>query len=360
MSIHNASPLSSTAYSGRSVRVDYLRGAFAIFVALGHLYDMARLNSDATGWLDVPRSLFGTNWVIGFVVISGFLIESSVEGMMKRGEGVARYVKARATRIAPLYYLGFAAALIVEYAGAVLFNPGTRPAYWLPGNWDTILGQLLLIQNVFIGLGTFGSFAATSTVAFEVWYYCLWTIRIRYFREQNLPLVFLGVVLLWPQLIATDWVLTNDVCLFWGYWLIGAYTWHYRYALLNQPIIRMMTRFGYLWIMIFMSCYLVVPATVLADYYWLLALLFALLLLKEEQPNPGVRNRRVAALLGDASYPIFIMHGPAGIFTAWALNASAVEDFYLRYGSLLCVTAAVSLMTVFLLERPLMRWRRQA
>lgn len=48
---------------------------------------MARLNSDATGWLDVPRSLLGTNWVIGFVVISGFLIESSVESMIVREGG---------------------------------------------------------------------------------------------------------------------------------------------------------------------------------------------------------------------------------------------------------------------------------
>lgn len=87
MTVHPAVPLSSTAYGGRSVKVDCLRGIFAIFVALGHLYDMARLNSDATGWLDVPRSLFGTNWVIGFVVISGFLIESSVESMIKRGGG---------------------------------------------------------------------------------------------------------------------------------------------------------------------------------------------------------------------------------------------------------------------------------
>ena len=361
MTEHPAVPLSSTAYGGRSVKVDCLRGIFAIFVALGHLYDMARLNSDATGWLDVPRSLFGTNWVIGFVVISGFLIESSVESMIKRGGGVARYVKARATRIAPLYYVGLASALAVEWLGGTLFGPDARPAYWLPGDWIAVLGQLLLFQNVLIGLGTFGAFAATSTVAFEVQYYWLWAIRIRFFRNRALPIIVLVLVfLVTPLLTRSHWVLTNDVCLFWGYWLIGAYAYHYRDVLLRQPIIRMMAQIGYLWVMLFMACYLFIPAPVLAKKYWLLSLLFALWLLKEARTDPSASRRRFAALLGDASYPVFIMHGPVGILTAWALNAWAVEDFYLRYVSLLGATAAVSLMIVFLLERPLMRWRRQA
>lgn len=361
MSIHDVAPLSSTAYSGRSVKVDYLRGIFAILVALGHLYDMARLNSDATGWLDMPRSLFGTNWVIGFVVISGFLIESSVESMMKRGGDVASYLKARATRIAPLYYVGFVSALMVEYLGATLFSHEARPAYWLPSDWTTVLAQLLLVQNVLIGLGTFGAFAATSTVAFEVWYYLLWTIRIRFFRTRALPFIVLVLVLLLtPLLGGSHWILSKDVGLFLGYWLIGAYAWHYRHALLRQPAIRVMARYGQVWVLIFMACYLLVPATVLAKFYWLLSLLFALWLLKEEPPNPTVPNRRFAALLGDASYPVFIMHGPAGILMAWVLNAWAVESFYLRYAILLFVTAAVSLTIVFLLERPLMKWRRQA
>lgn len=259
-----------------------------------------------------------------------------------------------------MYYVGFTAALAVEWFGATVFAPGTRPAYWLPGDWATVLGQLLLVQNVLIGLGTFGAFAATSTVAFEVWYYWLWAIRIRFFRNRALPIVVLVLVLLvTPLLVRFQWLLTNDVCLFWGYWLIGAYAYHYRDALLRKPVIRVMARYGYLWVMLFMACYLFVPAPILANKYWLLSFLFALWLLKEERPIPGTINRRFAALLGDASYPVFIMHGPVGILMAWTLNAWAVEDFYFRYASLLVATAAVSLMIVFLLERPLMRWRRQ-
>ncbi|KAA3652426.1 MAG: acyltransferase [Proteobacteria bacterium] len=356
----HAVPLSSSVYSGRSVKVDYLRGLFAIFVALGHLYDMARLNSNASGWLDVPRTLFGTNWVIGFVVISGFLIEASVESMMKRGGGVARYVKARATRIAPLYYVGLAAALSTEWLGNLAFGVDARPAYWLPGGSHAVIGQLFLLQNVIHGVGTFGAFAATSTVAFEVWYYWLWALRIKFFKQRALPLLLLAaVLLLTPKAVRLQSSLTADFCLFWGYWLIGSYAFHYREALMSSKGVRLLARHSYLLLGLFMASYLIFPAPVLAKKYWLLAFLFALCLLKEERPDPSPSSRRFATLLGDASYPVFIMHGPAGILAAWGLDAWVVNDFYLRYAALLGVTAAVSLIVVFILERPLMKWRRR-
>ena len=349
-------PLSSTAYSSKSLKIDYLRGLFAIFVAVGHLYDMARLNSNASGWLDVPRSLFGTNWVIGFVVISGFLIESSVEGMLRRGVGVAWYVKARVTRIAPLYYFGLAAALSVEWLGTLAFGLNARPAYWQPGAPHVIVGQLLMLQNVLIGVGTFGAFAATSTVAFEVWYYCLWAIRIKLLRRHSLPLFLLVAVLVVTRKI--EWKLTSDFCQFWGYWLIGAYAFHYRQVLTSLRVVRSLGRCSYVLVALFMSSYLFFPAPVVAGKYWLLAVLFALCLLKEESSAPSPLSRSAGGLLGDASYPVFIWHGPVGILTAWALNAFGAQDFYVRYATLLGATAVVSLILVFTFERPLMKWRR--
>lgn len=273
----------------------------------------------------MPRSLFGTNWVIGLVVISGFLIEGSVESLLRRGAGVARYAKARATRIAPLYYFGLISALAVEWLGSRAFGLDVRPAYWTPDAPQAFIGQMLMVQNELIGIGTFGAFAATSTVAFEVWYYCIWAVRIKLLRHRKLPLLLLLAAGLLVMHFPT-WKLTSDFCLFWGYWLIGAYAFYYRSALMSSSTARLMAKYS----------------------YWLLALLFALCLLKEERPDPSPLRRRIGGLLGDAGNPTFIMHGPVGILAALGLNALEVNDFYVRYATLLGASVAIFLILFFL------------
>ena len=92
--------------------IDLMRGLFAFLVALGHLFDVAQVNTGYSGVLTIIRPCFGFQWVVGFFVLSGFCIESSV--LQARDKSVRHYAVLRFSRLAPAYYTVLFFALAVE------------------------------------------------------------------------------------------------------------------------------------------------------------------------------------------------------------------------------------------------------
>lgn len=346
---------------GKSHQINFLRGLFAIFVAFGHLYDIAKTNSDFHFlFMENFRPYLGTNWVIGFVVISGFLIENSVSNLIRKGGDVKKYAISRFTRIAPLYYVGLIIAIAIEIFGNY-FLPELRTTYWTNTSMQAVLGQVLFLQGVNPGFSAYASFAATSTVAFEVWYYAIWALRIKFLRASSLSILFLVFILLYNYFVGVKLfrpILTRDFFSFWTYWLLGAYAFHYQDKLLAMKPVRFLADHSYYLLVAIFLPYSFIPADRISPYYFYFAVVFALILLKDESKGKW-KNVNLTNFLGDLSYPLFLIHGPVGILSAWILNYYSVTDFITRYIVMLVGSFIVSTILTFYFERPLMQWRKK-
>ena len=75
-------------------------------------------------------------------------------------------------------------------------------------------------------------------------------------------------------------------------------------------------------------------------------------------PDPA--PRKIDFWLGEMSYPLFLMHGPAIIGLQFALNAAGIRLTFAANLALLLAAAFVAAMVmVTLVERPVMAWRRR-
>ena len=276
-----------------------MRGLFAFFVALGHLFDIAQLNTGYGGVLALVRPCFGFQWVVGFFVLSGFCIESSVQHA--RDKSVRHYAVLRLSRLAPAYFAILALALAVEVA--ILGSP-FRPPIWQNVSTVNFVGQVLVLQgSILFGLLAFGCYASTWTITYEAVYYALWALRVRYFRHTSaLPL------------------------------LVGG-------ALIAYASARL---FAY------------IPGA-----RGLIPIMFAIALLA---PYPALMNAnwaRWSVHAGHISYPLFLIHGVIGIGLGTMFNYIGGISFAVQFALLLAGSLAAAWAVVVLLERPLLLYRKQ-
>lgn len=87
------------------------------------------------GWLGVHL----------FFVISGYCISASVYRTCKKGEiSPAQFLRSRAERLLPVYWLAFLLSLLIN----LLASPLNSAGFWtsFPDSWQSWLGNILLIQ----------------------------------------------------------------------------------------------------------------------------------------------------------------------------------------------------------------------
>ncbi len=171
--VKRAGPLRAEVSAALIRKVDLCRGLFAFLVVAAHAYDVCwSIHPEAISALPEPvrLALFATvqcgyYWVMGFFVISGYCIQLSVGRQVESGRfSFWLYLAARLTRIMPLYYAGLLFALAVE----VLVAP-IRASFYPDGlNHVGWLSQLIFAQRFF---QTFGSFAPSWTITYELFYY---------------------------------------------------------------------------------------------------------------------------------------------------------------------------------------------
>ena len=345
--------------------IDRLRGALAILVALSHaaaLATMVPATSDAFQAALTPATLFsGFNYVIGFIVISGYCVaRSTIKSTARLPFSLTHYAAMRVTRIYPALIACAVLAGVVELA---LFNSPNRIPMWQAGiDVQHFISNLLGLSGF---KGQFGSYAPTYTVAYELFYYAIWGIALA-LLPQNLGC--LAVMTVMPTLF---FVLPGNfqfAIVLSALWIMGAALATYEHA-----IVRTVRRYP-LWLV--WSVCLIIFIRGNAEFARLqislwefpgslftipCGLLFAIVI-----ASHLARSGPQLALdkwLGEISYPLFLAHGPVIIAVGSLLKAFGPSlGFSISFGALMLILMSSSLAAaqaiLVLVERPVMSWRR--
>jgi peptidoglycan/LPS O-acetylase OafA/YrhL len=361
-----------------SDKIDVCRGLFAFLVVAAHAFDISwAIHPEARGmypgWLH--RLLLygvgaGLNWVIGFFVISGYCIQLSVSRSVEGSSfPLFRYLAARLSRILPLYVLGLAFAVLVEW----LIAPA-RPRYWYNGvNGTTLIAQLLFLQNL---TQTFGSYAPSWSITNEMFYYIFYGLIVLSALKWGARPTLLGMWLCLVIAIPMDFLYFDagrsryavSTGLLFGQgaiWFLGALVADYRGALRRSPWAKAASRFW--WLLLAGACAMWVSQEVhLQVVLVVLGLAFALMLVRfvvtdEEETAAATRptkHRRIVEMFALASYPTYLFHGPLLMLIAsMIMRYGLVSDWRVTWLILVSAGLSSGIALGFLAERPTMRWR---
>ncbi len=358
-------------------KIDVCRGLFAFLVVAAHAVDISwaihpEVPGRFPGWLhDLLLYVVaaGVYWVIGFFVISGYCIQLSVERQIEgRTFPLGQYLLARLSRILPLYYLGLLAALVCER-----LMGSARPGCWPQGvNISTLLGQLLVVQNL---TQTYGSFAPSWSITNEMFYYLLYGGIVCVALKRGIRPTTLGMVLCMVLAVALDWVYFRAVRtayvrssgLLFGLgiiWFQGALVAEYRQSLRGSRLARTVSA-GWIPVLIAAMAMWYSQNVHLQVVYVMLGMAFTLMLVRfvafepeaRSVPDRG-RSGALIRMLGLASYPTYLFHGPIVMLTGSAiLRWQLISDWRVTWLVLCSVGIGSGVLLGELAERPIMAWR---
>jgi peptidoglycan/LPS O-acetylase OafA/YrhL len=365
--------LAAILYDTRSIlfmrgHIDRLRGTFALCVMLGHAMDFASASRPLPdvwfGMFSQFRALLGFQWVVGFIILSGYCIARSC---MTRGTTLSprHYATLRISRIFPLLWAALAIAVVIELSIA---GHAARPDIWT--NIDFSAGAIILNA---IGLGgfygPFGSLAPSYTLSFELLFYAAWAAvwftdlqRRRLWLRAAATIAAIALLGLLPLPFGTPFrpfVLLLYVC-----WLIGAAVAFYGPTIARWPVVRAaapLRWFGVVIVLVLgweraMPIFSVTARSI--PYYLGLSLAFAFVLIGYESRDAARPAHRLDGVLGLMSYPLFVVHGPVLMFVTTRLRELDVSVTYARFMLLTCLPAiAAAALLAVLVERPVMALR---
>jgi peptidoglycan/LPS O-acetylase OafA/YrhL len=353
--------------------INRLRGTFALLVMVGHSMDMANRHSLVDyGFVMLMelRRYLGFVWVVGFVVLSGYCIASSCR---RAGDTMTArsFVMLRVSRLFPMMWTCLAVAVLVEM---LVRGSPARPDVWTTGVAD---GPLL--ANVF-GLaaygGMFGSYAPASTLSFELVFYVLWAVV--WFGTGRRPARALSLAALTtPVLMAVAHVIPGARSLPFGLdftmllfacWLMGAALAFY----IDHPWLVAIGRLGGPFRWLFLLAVIVLGNEAFQMplfevswsaivYYLTLGVAFAFVTVGFNARVAGLDRHALDRMLGDVSYPLYLVHGPVILFIAYLLNRRLPAAIpFTAYITACCGAAALAaLLLTIAVERPLMAVRQR-
>ena len=350
--------------------INLLRGALSIMVLLCHalhltlFYQVSVQSADPVElapymWF-VERSVY---WVYGFFILSGFCIHSSVLKRMRYGGFTLRsYMLARVTRIAPLYYIGFALALAVELLAMSL---GQRLPVWNTGvDFDHVVLQLFGVQGI---TGTFGCYAASWSLTHEEFYYLCWPLFVGTGKDPKRKPVLAATLVFLAFFAAAAWFGETNLLSIFGlglFWLFGAmlvsrWSWLEKRSWLRKA--------SQLWPLLFVGYYLLdwhlaLPWSSLGFVllnYLLIPVFFLMLVAFATWSSRSPRFVAFSQLLGDLSFPLYLFHGPVLILaSSLVLYAGVDMPPFVFWGILVASGLLIGFVPGMVLERRILRWRR--
>ena len=325
-----------------------------------------------TGWLhDVLFYVVaaGVYWVIGFFVISGYCIQLSVERMLEGNAfSLRQYLLARLSRILPLYYLGLLFAVIIEH-----FMASSRPSCWPQGvELSTLVAQLFVVQNL---IQTYGSFAPSWSITNEMFYYLFYGVVVYAAVRRGIRSTMLGMSLCLVLGLVLDWVYfsgyrtgyVRSPGLLFGLgiiWFQGALVAEYR-ALFRHSRVAQVIAGAWPLVLILAIAMWYSQRIHLQVVYLVLGVAFTLMLMRfvttearGARPLDQSRAGALIRLLGLASYPTYLFHGPIVMLTgSLILRWNLAIDWRLTWMILTSVGIGSGIFLGHFAERPIMAWR---
>jgi peptidoglycan/LPS O-acetylase OafA/YrhL len=356
-------PLATSVLSLAQIRGDCLnpfinrmRGLLAILVAAGHVAAICAEQPTRPDFFQAgltPALMFtGFNYVIGFIVISGYCIARST---WNKPFSFSGYLWSRSTRIYPCLVACGLLAGVVELA---LYQSHFRVEMWSGSiNVGSFVYTLLGVGGFF---GTFGAYAPSYTVSFELLFYLLWGIALAVFpRRLVIPACLLAV----PVFLVIFPYRFHFALVLFLVWLIGV-----TISVFEGRLTEVATKVP-LWAIWLISLFLLICGNSAVFNFgvniWKLpgslvtipcGLLFGAVIL-----GHLARHSRTLSLddwLGEISYPLFLSHG-AVIIAIGALGkmVHSHTSFGVMFIWLMASSLIASHFIVIKIERPLMKWR---
>jgi peptidoglycan/LPS O-acetylase OafA/YrhL len=355
-------------------RIDLCRGLLAFLVVAAHSYDVCWIiNSESVEAMpSLVRKLLactlqsGFYWVMGFFVISGYCIQLSVGRQLEAGRfPVGVYFAARLTRIMPLYYVGLFFTLAIELLVAPI-----RPGFYPDGlGYVGWFSQVFFAQRFF---ETFGSFAPSWTISYELFYYLFFGVLAAIaVRQGGRPAwvgmglsVVLGGLLQAVYLAGNKNPLTLHLGQLFGLgtiWFLGALVAIHGPALVQDRSIRLLSR-------VWPAVFAVAVGRCRTEFIYLVTgVSFSLLLLRfhaieevrvaKTGPTPEWFGS-LAKVVGLASYPTYLFHGPILLLVASTISHwGLVADWRVTWVILVTSGVGSGVVLGWLAERPIMNWR---
>lgn len=346
----------------QSHRIDVLRGIFALWVFVCHSFELAFSAGDqllargiAGRWVS---TLFHSGYfgVTGFFFLSGFCIHWSITNTLAKAEEknfpLFAYFRARFLRIAPLFYVGIALALVCNW---LVINQFSRPDYiqTSAATLQQVGASLGFLQGIFGELPLYGpSWSITN----EVIYYIVWPLVLIMagFRSKRsfalagmLAVLCTGLFyLLWRKFGDQNWIVMTAL---WGIplssimWILGAACRRYYASIVSHRWFLFLQRWWWLVILLWMGwattlLFLEVPLLfrLVLDPFGYLAIPL-LVLSNWKAPVPRSWERWLA----DLSYPLYLFHIPLLVVSICALHTWQGADQQLAGTCAMTLTLAV-------------------
>jgi peptidoglycan/LPS O-acetylase OafA/YrhL len=365
----------SDPVAGMDPRIDRLRGLLAIGVLLGHAIDLARISAaDPSGTLFsaamATRPFYGFICVVGFIALSGYCIARSTLRRFALGE----YIVKRVTRVYPLLIVATLLTGLLEWVA--LDNPH-RPFMWILHGDGRDVKMFIAAMLGFSGFKRpFGALSPAYTISFELFYYAIWGLAMKVAAGRGRRALLLAAAVALVLMIFgdrvreslgwfADFVPIMGIAVF-SAWLLGA-----ALAVAERPmtrIARVIPTWATWLVLVCLFAYGVDAYNLPTDiqthpyvafaYFAVISGLF-LTVVATWLAHPDPAPRASDIWLGEMSYPLFLMHGPAIIAVQFALNAAGVRlTFAANLAVLLAAAFVAAMLMLTLVERPVMAWRR--
>ena len=290
----------------RFLGLDGLRGVCALTVVVLHAADLFH---------DGPIFHHGYLAVDMFFLLSGFVIAFAPEGQLRTGLGLARFLKVRARRLLPVFWIG-AAFNIAIFAG--MAAAGYRPGYGAAAIWLIVPLTTMLMLPAF---GTPGNSFAPAMMSVTWSLAVEWLVNLAYaafgFRLRTRTLAVFALAG-WAAMAVAGYSTGKGWCVgitrndFLTYGMMrGApafaagvvlYRLHARGWFTRLPVIAPEL------LLTFWLCIAAMPAaTATPTFDWIAVTLFCpmllLLLLRANDRAPAFCKN-----LGEISYPLYVIH----------------------------------------------------
>ena len=345
----------------KKIEIDFLRGLLSICVCLGHIFDA----------LTIKANFFGTSWVVGFVILSGYLIEGSlVSNLPKKNYTVKNYIILRITRIFPLYFFIIFISILffIFNFNSTFFNETSSTLInrlMETYNLKNLIGQIFFLTGIIPGFKTFFFLNATPTLVYEFFYYLTWSLRF-YFSKYYIYLIFiLFLILYYFKVILFDFVI------FYFIWLIGTLLHNFKKFFFNNFFCRL----GYISLFFFTSLYLFDETNYILKKltqfyfheYFLFIIPFSLIILGKnsifyQKFSISIFFVKFSKWLGNISYPLFIVHTFIILILEITVSYFDLNQFlnsYFLAFIYLFIIIFISQILSLLIEKPIMKFRER-
>lgn len=332
--------------------IQVLRALAALMVAVHHVQGDAGFLATKAGTTFTPsQALPWTAGVDLFFVISGFIMVHSSAGLFDRPDGARLFIARRIARIVPLYWAATALFLAVLLASPALVNSGAPGAMQIAASY--LFWPMANAANQLQPIYSLG-----WTLNYEMLFYALFGAALLAPGRLVVPLVCAALAgLVAAQAFAGPLPLPFD---FWGQPIVLEFAAGMAVGLLRRGGLRLDGRLRWLMAAIGIALFVIAAGDGWAQTSWgavALRGLAALLLVTAAACGRNVTAPsalvRSLALLGDASYALYLVHPFAmrALREVFARLAPSATGLFIVLALIAAVLAALAVYHWF--ERPM-------